>query len=60
MTPEEHLRKIQQEVYAHLREKGAPPTARNIIHAMFDLRYADWIGHIGITPSCDYEYVNHA
>ena len=56
MTPEEDLERITQEVYEHLRGKNAPPTARNIVHAMFDIHYADWLGHGSIYPECEYEH----
>jgi len=54
-TEEEDLDEIQKKVYAHLREQKAPPTCRNIIHAMFAMHYADWIGHDDCTPTCPYE-----
>lgn len=54
-TEEEHLGKIRDEVYKYLREQKAPPTCRNIIQAMFEMHYADWIGHDDCTPTCPYE-----
>lgn len=52
----EHLESITQEVYAYLRSVGAPPTARNIVHAMFNLHYADWLcGEQSVRPICPME-----
>jgi len=56
MTEEEHLDKIRDEVYEHLRSKQAAPTCRNIIQAMCELHYADWLGHDDIVPTCPYEH----
>ncbi len=55
-TEEEHLSEIRDQVYAHLREQKAPPTCRNIIHAMFAMHYADWIGYDDCIPTCPYEH----
>ena len=43
MTDEVHLEAIQQEVLFYLKQMKAPPTTKNVIHAMFDMHYADWL-----------------
>jgi hypothetical protein len=55
-TEEEHLDEIRDEIYAHLRSKQAAPTCRNIIQAMFEMHYADWLGHDTSVPTCPYEH----
>lgn len=54
-TEEEHLGEIRDAIYAYLRERKAPPTCRNIIQAMFEMHYADWIGYDSCVPTCPYE-----
>lgn len=55
LPDEKRLDEIQDKVYTHLREKKVPATCRNIIHAMFELSYADWLGGQEILPTCPYE-----
>ena len=47
------LQRIVDQVTEQLRPH--PVTTRNVVHAMFDLHYADWLGGDEITPTCDYE-----
>lgn len=54
-SEEEHLDEIRDAIYTYLRGKQAPPTCRNIIHAMFEMGYADWLGHDESQPTCPYE-----
>lgn len=50
-----HLERIKRRVKDHLKEKGAPITLRNVVHAMFETDYADWLGGDEIYPQCEYE-----
>lgn len=52
----EHLDEIKQQVIEHLQ--GRVATTRNVIQAMFELHYADWLDGDGIIPTCDYEKRN--
>jgi len=51
----DHLDRILREVREHLAEEEAPETSRNVVQAMFDIHYADWLGGHHIIPTCDYE-----
>jgi hypothetical protein len=52
MTDSEHLDEIRQEVFDYLAKLDVPITTRNVIHAMFNIHYADWLGGNGIIPDC--------
>ena len=49
------LTNVLETIEAYIRPKGYPITYRNIIHAMFDNYFADWIGGAGVKPTCEYQ-----
>lgn len=49
----EALDKIEQEILTWCSEKKVESTPVNVIQAMFDLYYADWLGGPTLNPTCN-------
>jgi len=49
------LERVASKIRDHLEENKAPITLRNVVQAMFETSYADWIGGDEIYPQCEYE-----
>ena len=49
------LTEIKDEVISHLKDECAPLRPTNVVHAMFKLGYADWLGSESTEPVCPYE-----
>jgi len=52
---QEYLERVVTQVREHLESEEAPVTLRNVVQAMFDINYADWLGGSSIYPECKYE-----
>ena len=50
-----NLEVVASKIQDHLKENKAPITLRNVVQAMFETNYADWIGGDEIYPQCEYE-----
>ena len=46
---------IKDEVISHLKDEKATLSPTNMIHAMYNLGYADWLGSNLTEPACPYE-----
>ncbi len=55
MDDQQRLELIASDVRNHLRENSAGETLRNVILAMFDTSYAEWLGGGTVFPQCKYE-----
>jgi hypothetical protein len=49
------LDKVVSDVREHLQSNLAPITLRNVVHAMFDIHYAEWLAGFHVYPECEYE-----
>jgi len=50
-----NLERVASNIRDHLEENKAAITLRNVVQAMFETNYADWIGGDEIYPQCEYE-----
>ncbi len=55
MNDHQRLDRIKIEIRNHLRENKAGETLRNVVQAMFETSYADWLGGDTRFPQCEYE-----
>jgi len=49
------LEETKRELIRHLKQKGALLSPRNMVHAMYDMHCADFLGGTDTTPTCEYE-----
>ena len=49
------LEKVANDIRDHLEENKAPITLRNVVQAMFETEYADFLGSDNLHPHCEYE-----
>ena len=49
------LNRINEEIQWHLKQQDVPIKPVNVIQAMFELNYADWICSTSTLPQCGYQ-----